>query len=173
MKHLAFTLVVLSLTACVSTPPRVPNALPDGQAALDYLKGLEGKWVVQGGDEGPFGWEFDVTSRGSIVVERLKVGTPTEMATMYHLEDTTLIATHYCQLKNQPRLTAVSTGAEGDLHFKCDGYVNNAESHADLHMHGVHFRKEKDRLVIWMDMFENGEVAFETSYTLVRANPVR
>ncbi|MHC4991460.1 MAG: hypothetical protein ACYTGC_10805 [Planctomycetota bacterium] len=168
---MAFTLIVLSLAACASNPPLLPDPHPDGQAAFDYLKGLEGEWVVQGGDEGPFGWDFDVTSRGSVVVERLKVGTPTEMTTVYHLEDTTLVASHYCQLRNQPRLTAVSTDVEGDLHFVCDGSVGNAESHAELHMHGVHFRKEGENLVIWMDMLENGEVAFRTSYTLVRADP--
>lgn len=135
------------LTALAASPEPVNSAPRDSEAAFDYLRGLQGRWVVQGGDEEPFGWEFDVTSRGGAVVERLKVGTPTEMATVYHLDDGTLVASHYCQLGNQPRLTAVKSKAEGDLHFLCDGDVGSAESHAELHMHGVHFQKKGRRPV--------------------------
>jgi len=35
-------------------------------------------------------------------------------------------------------------------------------------MHGVRFQKKDDSMLIWMDMLENGEVAFRTSYELVR-----
>lgn len=164
------TVIAVSLAAFAAGADPVNSAHPEGDAALDYLRGLQGRWVVQGGDEGPFGWEFDVTSREGVVVERLKVGTPTEMATVYHLDDGTLVASHYCQLGNQPRLTAVKSEAEGDLHFVCDGDVGSTESHAELHMHGVHFQKKGDSLLIWMDMLENGEVAFQTTYELVRAD---
>lgn len=111
-----------------------------------------------------------MTSRDSVVVERLKVGTPTEMLTVYRIEDDGLVASHYCQLQNQPRLTAVTTDGE-DLYFVCDGQVGNTDSHAELHMHGVHFRKDGESLTVWMDMTKDGEVAFQTSYSLVRVTP--
>jgi hypothetical protein len=91
------------------------------------------------------------------------------MATVYYLDDGELIAAHYCQLKNRPNLTAVSTTAEGDLHLACNGKVGNTKSHAELHMHGVHFQRRGDSLFIWMDMFENGQVAYRPSFELVRA----
>jgi hypothetical protein len=169
MQVVIFGLIVFSIAAC-STPSSMHTPFPDGQASFDYLKGLEGQWVVKGGKEGPFGWEFAVTSRESVVIERLKVGTPTEMTTIYYLDDGKLNAAHYCQLKNQPRLSAVVTEVEGDLHFECNGHVGNTKSHAELHMHGVHFKKKDDSLLIWMDMLKNGKVAFQTSYKLVRAN---
>jgi hypothetical protein len=170
MQCVVVGLIAASLAACESqpTPARTPSLI--GQAAFDFLKDLEGQWVVQGGEEGPFGWEFDVTSRGSVVVERLKVGTPAEMTTVYYLDDAELIAAHYCQLKNRPHLTAVPTEAEGQLHLACDGEVGNTRSHAELHMHGVHFQRTGDSLLIWMDMFENGKVAFQASFELVRAS---
>jgi hypothetical protein len=155
--------VALALAACATG-----RRHPDGRAALAYLKALEGEWVVDGGDEGTFGWEFDVTARGGVVVERLKVGTPTEMTTVYHLDHGTLVASHFCQLGNQPRLTAVTSVVEGDLHFVCDGQVGATASHAELHMHGVHFKRTGESVVIWMDMLENGDVAFQTTYTLRR-----
>ncbi len=144
----------------------------DANAALGYLKSLEGKWVVQGGDEGPIGWEFDVTARGSVVREFLKVGTETEMSTVYHIEDGRLMGRHYCQLMNQPQIETVLSDSEGDLHFICDGQVSNIDSHAELHMHGVHFQKTGKRLRIWMDMSRDGKIAFETSYTMMRLEDV-
>ena len=120
-----------------------------------------------------FGWEFDVTSRGSVIIERLKVGTPAEMTTVYHLDNGILLGNHLCQLQNQPNLTAVESETEGDLHFLCDGQVGSTQSHNELHMHGVHFQKKDSSLVIWMDMLEDGEVAFETRYELFRVESER
>ena len=91
------------------------------------------------------------------------------MTTTYYLDDGQLNAAHYCQLQNQPHLKAVSSETEGDLHFVCNGHVGNTKSHAELHMHGVHFQKKDDSLLIWMDMLEDGKIAFKTTYELVRA----
>ena len=168
MSVVAFGVLVLSIAVITGASPK-KTLSSEGQAGLDYLKGLRGQWVVQGGDEGQFGWEFDVTSRGNVVVERLKVGTPTEMTTVYYLDGDKLNAAHYCQLQNQPHLTAVNTENEGDLVFICDGNVGSTESHDELHMHGVHFQKKGDSLLIWMDMLEDSKLAFKTSYELVRA----
>jgi hypothetical protein len=170
IKGPASGLFLIFLIACTGNPVPKHNSFPDGQTAFNYLKELEGQWVVQGAEEGVFGWEFDLTSRGGVIVERLKVGMPTEMTTVYHLDNGILVGNHYCQLQNQPNLTAVTSEAEGDLHFLCNGQVGNTQSHDELHMHGVHFRKKGNKMLIWMDMLENGEIAFKTSYELTRAN---
>ena len=167
------SLIVICITACTNKQSEVPTALPDTKFAINYLKGLEGKWVVQGDKEGVFGWEFDVTSRGRVIVERLKVGTPTEMTTVYHLDNGVLIGNHYCQLQNQPHLTAITSETEGDFHFLCNGKVGNTQSHDELHMHGVHFQKKDKSLLIWMDMFKNGKLDFETRYELFRVDSMR
>lgn len=109
-----------------------------------------------------------MTARDRVIVERLKVGTSTEMSTIYYIDNGKLFANHYCQLNNQPSLTAISSAIDGDLHFECNGQVGNTESHDELHIHGVHFKKSGDNMVIWMDMMEKGKVAFETRYELVR-----
>ena len=165
--YLTISLFVLCLACCTKNKPQDHSPLTNNEAALDYLKGLKGEWVVDGGKEGIFGWEFDVTSRGKVVVERLKTGTPTEMTTVYHLdylENGNLVGNHYCQLQNQPNLRAVTSEVEGDLHFLCDGSVGSTKSHDELHMHGVHFQKKGSSLMIWMDMHKNGSKDFETRY---------
>lgn len=169
MARRSLALILLSLTGCASNRAVVSNPHPDSLAAFDYLKALEGTWVAHGMGEGPFGWEFEVTSKGTMVLERLKVGTPTAMTTVYHLENDALLGHHYCQLGNQPHLSAVNSKVDGDLHFLCDGRVSSTDSHDELHMHGVHFKKTGEGLKVWMDMYENGKVAFQTTYTLFRA----
>jgi len=163
-------LVVLGAFACTARKPQEQDPITNAEEAFDYLSELKGEWVVDGGDEGVFGWEFDLTARGGVVVERLKVGTSTEMATIYHLEEGMLIGNHFCQLQNQPRLAAVESEMEGDLHFLCNGRVGSTRSHNELHMHGVHFQKKDSSLLIWMDMLENEEVAFVTKYELFRVD---
>jgi hypothetical protein len=170
---LALSIIIICITACISNQSETPSPLPDTDGAINYLKGLEGKWVVQGGEEGVFGWEFDVTSRGGVIIERLKVGTPTEMTTIYNLDNEILVGNHYCQLQNQPNLTAVTSETEGDLHFLCNGKVGNTQSHDELHMHGVHFQKKDTSLLIWMDMFKDGKLDFETRYELFRVDSLR
>lgn len=173
LQSLTVGLIVICISACTNKQSHIHSPLPDSEAALKYLKELEGKWVVQGGEEEVFGWEFDVTSRGKVVVERLKVGTPTEMTTVYHLDNGILFGKHFCQLQNQPVLTAVTSETEGDLHLLCNGLVGNTQSHNELHMHGVHFQKKDTSLLIWMDMLENEKLAFETRYELFRVDSMR
>ena len=169
---LIFGLILTCLTSCTNKQDKgqeqINNNLQDTETALSYLKELQGRWEVRSEKEGVFGWEFDVTSRGNVIVERLKVGTPAEMTTVYNLNKGVLEGNHFCQLQNQPRLTAVTSEEDGDLHFLCDGGVGNTKSHDELHMHGVHFKKNESSLLIWMDMVEKGKVKFETKYELFR-----
>lgn len=173
LQYLSLTIIFTFTAGCtnnVSSNSERVNFLSDNEAAFNYLKGLEGKWLVQGGEEGVFGWEFDLTSRQGVIIERLKVGTPSEMSTVYYLNNGILVGNHYCQLQNQPKLNAVKTEADEDLYFLCNGEVGNTQSHNELHMHGVHFKKNDKSLVIWMDMVEDGEIAFETRYELFKVD---
>jgi hypothetical protein len=164
LNRILFVFFSLLLLGC-----RPSHSNLDQQKALDYLKSLEGQWIVYGDKESPFFWEFDLTARGNVVQETLKVGTSTEMATTYYMDNGQLIARHFCQLQNQPVLYLTESEIKGDHHFICDEEVGNTQSHNELHMHGVHFLKQSDTLVIWMDMYENNKKAFETRYKMVKS----
>lgn len=168
IQYIALFTILISNNSCENKQSEFQNTLTDTETAFNYLKQFEGKWIVQGGKEGIFRWEFDLTSRDGIIIERLKKGTPTEMLTVYNLDKGILFANHFCQLQNQPKLIAVTSDIEGDLHFLCDGQVGGTNSHDELHMHGVHFQKEESSLIIWMDMHKNGSKDFETKYELFR-----
>ena len=97
--------------ATSSTP--APATSPH-QLAFDRLKALEGKWR----GKSTKGWEEDVTYRtiagGSVVMSTSFDAHPGEtMATMFHLDQGTLMLTHYCVGKSQPRLVATEVSPDG------------------------------------------------------------
>jgi hypothetical protein len=84
---------------------------------LEKIKGLAGRW------EGTTFREregssaavvtYEVTSGGSAVIERLFPGTQREMTTMYHDDSSgRLVAAHYCNAANQPRLRLTESNGE-------------------------------------------------------------
>jgi hypothetical protein len=47
------------------------------------------------------------------LVETIKPGEPEEMITVYHPDGDSIVATHYCKAKNQPRMRA--SGGSGEV----------------------------------------------------------
>ncbi len=158
---------LLALT--VSVQAREP-ATPTNVQRFEALKKLAGNWVEVGKDGKPTDKiisSIRVTSAGSALLERLMPGTAHEMITMYTLDGTDLVLTHYCALGNQPRMRA----EPGDLHriaFKFIG-AGNLKSKDDQHMHQAtltiidnnHFKSE------WMACKE-GSPCHHVTFNLVR-----
>lgn len=83
-------------------------------ASFDKMKSLDGAWVgsmVDAGKDYPATTRFMMVSDGSALMAWLGEGTPEEMVTIFHMDGTDLIATHYCAAHNQPRFMAVPGGA--------------------------------------------------------------
>lgn len=75
-----------------------PGFANDAQKAFEHLKTLEGTWVMDGHSEE---LTYEVASDGSALVEK-HMG----MVSVYHLDKTAIMMTHYCSAQNQPRLRA-------------------------------------------------------------------
>jgi hypothetical protein len=84
---------------------------------LEKIKGLAGRW------EGTTFREangisaavvtYEVTAAGSAVIEKLFPGTKGEMTTVYHDDSRGhLVATHYCNAANQPKLRLMESNGE-------------------------------------------------------------
>jgi len=76
---------------------------------FERLKRFEGKWMGRSTK----GWEevinFKTIAQGSVVHESSFDAHPNEtMATMYYLDGSRLLLTHYCVSRTQPRLQATS-----------------------------------------------------------------
>jgi len=172
--NLTLALLLMCTYGCTNKKSNSQFSLAKNEDAMNFLKGLEGKWVgVLESDQSTYGFEYMLSGRGEVIIERLRTGIPTEMLTVYNLDKGILRANHFCQLQNQPNLIAVDSESEGDLHFLCDEQVGNTDSHDELHMHGYHLMKTDSSIIVWMDMHKDGALAFETKYELFRVDSDR
>jgi len=128
-------LVLLALTAGIRSEDKKAKVAPN--AGLERLKKLAGTWMKADKD----GKATDevvsvikVTAGGSAVEETLFPGTAMEMVSVYHLDGSDLVMTHYCMLGNQPRMKADPKSPANQLHFKFSG-GSNIDPAKDMHMH--------------------------------------
>ena len=113
MKILAVSLLSLPfLSACVASQGSVAPTDPKAATqAFETLQSFAGKWhgtATIGTLQTPVDLSYEIVSAGSTVMERLFIGTPHEMVTMYHRDGDRLVLTHYCAAGNQPRMELVS-----------------------------------------------------------------
>jgi len=112
----ALTLVA-SAWAEPTTQPSAPKPDAKTLAVYDHIKALAGQWE----GKSTKGWtevlDIDLIAGGSCVMERSHFAHGEEansgMATMYHLDGASLLLTHYCMAKNQPRLKATEISDDG------------------------------------------------------------
>jgi len=91
------------------------------------------------------------------------------METVYHLDGSRLMLTHYCMLGNQPRMQARTFNpATGELKFEFLDVTNLAGPGA-AHMHNVTFRfVDADHLASQWQLFEKGRLESTESFQLTR-----
>src|SRR5215468_2556065 len=108
-RFLVSALVLLAL--CIAAPggDQPASKAPAPHAGLERMKKLAGTWVAADKDGKPTDKVVSVvklTAGGSVVHETLFPGQPHEMISVYTVDGSDLVMTHYCMLGNQPRLKA-------------------------------------------------------------------
>jgi hypothetical protein len=167
-------LVVLTLVlALLAVTFKVNAGDKTGTAAqrLEALKGLAGDWVEIGKDGKPTDKVISsirVTSGGTAVQEILFPGNDKEMVTLYHLDGSELVLTHYCMLGNQPRMRAEAGGDVKKIVFKFIG-GSNMKSEKDQHMHQATLTiKSRDRFDAEWIACKDGATCHEVRFALAR-----
>ncbi len=108
--------------------------------AFDQMKTLAGDWegmMIEGNMKLPARAVISVVSDGSAVMQDLAPGTPHEMITMFHMDGSNLLATHYCAAHNQPRMKMVHGNDPKVILFDFMDGTNIAPG--DTHMQSVKF----------------------------------
>lgn len=106
---------------------------------LEKMKTLAGTWVTADKDGKPTDEVVSVikvTAAGSAIHETLFPGQPHEMISIYTVDGSDLVMTHYCMLGNQPRMKAKTKSLTNKLNFEFDG-GGNLDPKKDKHMHGA------------------------------------
>src|SRR5262245_38251507 len=156
-----FTVLILNFSAVSrgadTAAPKVPT--PPTNAALEKLKQLAGTWLVADKDGKPtdqVASVIKVTAGGSAILETLFPGQPHEMVSIYTVEGSDLILTHYCVLGNQPRMKADANSASNQIVFRFVG-GGNLDVKKDKHMHEATLTIiDNDRLEVNGVGWENG-----------------
>ncbi len=119
MKNFPTCLVCFILLASNAEGSEADNEVDteyDAEVAFEILKGgLVGEWqgkIVHSSE--PVEATFYMTGNESAIVEYIRrpKRPAASMSTVYHLADEYLQLTHYCSMRNQPRLRAHSISAD-------------------------------------------------------------
>lgn len=128
-----------------------------GSPEFERMKQLVGAWegTSDMGKEGEkVRVEYRLTAGGSALVETLFPGSGEEMVSVYHDRKGKLDMTHYCMLRNQPRMTLAKADAQTiELVFARKG--NDINPAKEKHMHGVRITfTDNDHIVQKWTMFD-------------------
>lgn len=165
MRHrtpMTLAIALLTLTALALGAPGLGNANePDTAAELfDRFKALEGNWQ----SSSTAGWDeitsFEVIADGSVVMESttFKDAPEKKMVTMFYLDAEELVAVHYCEARNQPRLRAVEMNPDdGTVTFEFDG-GGNLPTRDHGHMDAAFYRfLDADQFVSRWSWYQEGQ----------------
>jgi len=111
---------------------------------------------------------YELTSAGNAILERLFVGLPHEMITVYYDYNGKLVMTHYCSLGNQPHMELVNHG-ENNLLFVLSEKNPGLSSVKETHMHSLNISFDnKDHITHTWSLYENGEKKSDSVIKLTR-----
>lgn len=131
-------------------------------AGFEKMKTLVGTWVKADEDGKPTDDVVSViklTAGGSAIQETLFPGQPLEMVSMYTVDGSDLVMTHYCVIGNQPRMRAAAKTVGDQLKFDFDGGAN-LDPQKDKHMHAATLKfSDEDHIEIDGTAWENGAPA--------------
>jgi hypothetical protein len=164
----------LLITAAILAAPiyAADNKSPevDTAAAFAKLKSLTGVWEAKV-DGKTARLTYELTGAGTTLIETEGGDAHPGMMTMYHLNGSRLMLTHYCMAGNQPRMQAKSYDAKtGELQFRFLD-ATNLKTPNDGHMHNATIRIiDHDHLVSEWEFYENGKKKFgeAAEYTRVK-----
>ena len=142
-----------------------------GSKEFERMKHLVGVWegtsdMAKEGDKVRV--EYRLTAGGGALIETLFPGSAEEMVSVYHDSNGKLAMTHYCMLRNQPRMALVKgDGQTIELVFASNG--NDIDPATVKHMHAVAFTfPDNDHIIQKWILYDKGKDAGGVTLNLSR-----
>lgn len=132
MKALGLTILGVAILSV-----RPSAGAPSGAEAFEKLKSLVGHWETDKANMNKASLDFELTSGGTAILEKLRMvedGKPAEMITLYYLDGGDVKLTHYCTEGNQPTMRGTYSPETKTLTFEFVS-ISNLKSANDGHMH--------------------------------------
>jgi hypothetical protein len=161
---LACGLLLATLPLCAYGEEKAGTSPPPSHAGFEKLKKVVGTWVAADKDGKPTEQVVSVvklTAGGSAIQETLFPGQAMEMVSMYTVDGSDLVMTHYCMLGNQPRMKADPKSPANQIIFQFAG-GGNLDPKKDKHMHAATLTLvDADHIEIEGTGWENGAPCHE------------
>jgi hypothetical protein len=106
----------------------------NARAAFTQLQTLVGEWEGKTEAGRVLKVSYRLTAAGTVLVETWTLGPQRESLTLYHMDNESLLATHYCPVGNQPRLRLKDGGKPSLLTFEFVSATNLPKPEA-AHQH--------------------------------------
>lgn len=148
----------LTVSAVLMLISTMALAQADAQTSFDQLKALAGSWEATM-DGQTMHVSLRVTSMGNALMHEMTgAGRPDDPITMFHLDGSRLMMTHYCDAGNQPRMvgTVSPDGKTITFHFL---EATNLLSTQEGHMQNVvfHLIDANHHTELWEFAMANGK----------------
>lgn len=128
-RHLVLVSVV-TLLAFGSDPA---GAAVAPEKAFERLSSLSGAWEAKRAGGGGTQISYRLIASDSVLLESWHGASGRESLTVYHLDGSSLLLTHYCLQGNQPRLRLSPSSTDNDLTFEFADATNLAKP-TDSHL---------------------------------------
>jgi hypothetical protein len=120
-KYPVFILVVFCGWAACMQAQDHPSSAIASTPQWEKIKSLVGEWdgyAMENGQKMTTHISIRMTGDGSALMHWMDAGSPHEMITMFHLDKSDLLATHYCSAHNQPRMRAAASNKPNQIAFE-------------------------------------------------------
>jgi hypothetical protein len=162
-------LTIPTLHAQAREPENISERI-NARTAFHMLKSLAGTWTgTAGTDNAPATVTYKISANGHVVTEVLFSGTDHEMMTLYYVQGSDILATHYCSLGNRPQFK-LDTGKSSlkELVFTFDG-GSGFDSGKDNHIHDAKLDfNGKDKFDASWSFYSGGEKRGSNDFHLTR-----
>ena len=79
-------LILISIGGCSNKKTEFQDSITNTEDAMNYLRNLEGEWIATlENDNSHYGFEYILSARDNVIIERLRTDIPTEMLTVITL----------------------------------------------------------------------------------------
>jgi hypothetical protein len=126
----------------LSVPSLSYAADPPAKVAFEQLKTLVGNWRATEASSNT-SVEVKLIAKGTTLVETWTMSPTRQSMTVYTLDGSRLLATHYCPQGNAPRLEFIKTDSTGAHHFSFVEGANLQDPGAS-HEHAFWIRKDQN-----------------------------
>ena len=160
-------MLIFAGTLCSGAPPEASKSTPQ----FDKMKSLVGTWKGKDDEGKPVSVTYKLASNGNSLMEELEMAEdPEAMITMYHLNGSKLMMTHYCSMGNQPRMRMDKASKDGNTFTFSFVDATNLASKKDSHMSKLVVTfKDSDHFTQEWTMSMDGKDAHHAVFDFERA----